>query len=320
MKETQYSKSIKCSALATGVFMAIFGMMSAAQAQEVRQVNHIGWQKEANAAFKQIKASELQANQANLIFIRPMDNDDIQTSANIAIDGRFQVSLQPGRYSQILYCSGEHNITVVPTGAKINNLSTANSHRVDFAPQQNHYIYVDIDDTTGQPSLSRLEDADAQSLLAEYQLQTHQISRVVVNCPPPVVVQPEPEPEPEPEPVVKVEIDKPINLAVLFEFDSARVQAVFNPQIEAVAKFMQKYPETSTVIEGHTDSVGSDSYNMKLSQRRADAVKAELVTNYGIAPERLNTVGYGESRPIDTNATDEGRYNNRRVVATVRAQ
>lgn len=314
MKGVQMTKN-KLGLLAGSVLMAMLGLSQPANAatdQAVTQVQHIGWNKSGNA-FQPVNASQLPANEANLIFIRPLDNDGLQTSANIAIDGRFQVSLQPGHYSQITYCSGQHNITVVPTGAKTNNLSTANSHLVDFAPQQNHYIYVDIDDATGQPNLSKLEEAEAQKLLSTQKQQTHQISRVVRDCPS-VQVQPEPEPE------VKIELDKPINLKVLFEFDKAVVQPVFNQQIEAVANFMKKYPETTTVIEGHTDSKGPDSYNMKLSQQRAEAVKQQLVTLYGIDAQRLDTVGYGETRPVDTNATDEGRYNNRRVVATVSAK
>lgn len=312
MKGVQMTKN-KLGLLAGSVLMAMLGLsqpVNAATDQAVTQVQHIGWNKSGNA-FQPVNASQLPANEANLIFIRPLDNDGLQTSANIAIDGRFQVSLQPGHYSQITYCSGQHNITVVPTGAKTNNLSTANSHLVDFAPQQNHYIYVDIDDATGQPNLSKLEEAEAQKLLSTQKQQTHQISRVVRDCPA-VQVQPEPE--------VKIELDKPINLKVLFEFDKAVVQPVFNQQIEAVANFMKKYPETTTVIEGHTDSKGPDSYNMKLSQQRAEAVKQQLVTLYGIDAQRLDTVGYGESRPVDTNATNEGRYNNRRVVATVSAK
>lgn len=312
MKGVQITKN-KLGLLAGSVLMTMLGLSQPANAatdQAVTQVQHIGWNKSGNA-FQPVNASQLPANEANLIFIRPLDNDGLQTSANIAIDGRFQVSLQPGHYSQITYCSGQHNITVVPTGAKTNNLSTANSHLVDFAPQQNHYIYVDIDDATEQPNLSKLEEAEAQKLLSTQKQQTHQISRVVRDCPA-VQVQPEPE--------VKIELDKPINLKVLFEFDKAVVQSVFNQQIEAVAGFMKKYPETTTVIEGHTDSKGPDSYNMKLSQQRAEAVKQQLVTLYGIDAQRLDTVGYGETRPVDTNATDEGRYNNRRVVATVSAK
>lgn len=316
MKNLKANKGLKTSMLATALFSALFGLTQTAQAADTRQVDLIGWQKSGDAIFKTISADALAENEANLIFIRPLDNDGLQTSANISVDGRFQVSLQPGHYSQVVYCSGQHNITVMPTGAKTNDLSkTSATTPIELAPQRNHYIYVDIDDNTAQPKLSLLETDYAQNLLADQKQQVHQISRVVRDCPA-VVVQPEPEPQPEP---VKVEIDKPINLEVLFEFDKAVVQPMFNARIEAVANFMKKYPNTSTIIEGHTDSIGSDSYNMDLSKRRAEAVKQELVTMYGIDPNRLQTQGFGETRPVDTNATPEGRYNNRRVVATVSA-
>ena len=77
---------------------------------------------------------------------------------------------------------------------------------------------------------------------------------------------------------------------------------------------MKAHDDIDLVLEGHTDSVGSDKYNMSLSDRRAKAVKAKLVADYGIPAERVSAVGYGESRPIDTNDTDEGRARNRRVV------
>ena len=70
-------------------------------------------------------------------------------------------------------------------------------------------------------------------------------------------------------------------------------------------------------MEGHTDSRGSESYNLQLSQKRANTVKNILVDKYGMQPSRLRAVGYGEAMPIDINDTEEGRQNNRRVVATV---
>lgn len=277
----------------------------------IKNMPNVEWSKSGDKPFQLISTNQILGNEVNLIFIRPLDNDGLETSANIAVDGRFQVSLQPGHYSQVRYCSGNHNISIAPTGMKLNDLNTPYNHQVNFAAQQNHYIYVDIDDATGQPTLSKIDEAQAQNVLVTQTEQTHQISRIVANCPEIV------EPEIEPEPVVKIEIDKPINLEVLFEFDKAVVQPVFNQQIEAVANFMGQYPNTSTIIEGHTDSIGAANYNMKLSQQRAEAVKQELVSKYGVNPNRLRTQGFGETRPVDTNATAEGRYNNRRVVATV---
>lgn len=279
----------------------------------IKNMPNVEWNKLGNKPFQIISTNQILDNKVNLIFIRPLDNDGPETSANIAIDGRFQVSLQPGHFSQVRYCSGNHNISIVPTGMKLNDLNTPYNHQVNFAAQQNHYISVDIDNATGQPTLSKIDEAQAQNILATQTEQTHQISRIVANCPKIL------EPEIEPEPVVKVEIGKPINLEVLFEFDKAVVQPVLNQRSMAVANFMNKYPNTSTIIEGHTDSIGAANYNMKLSQQRAEAVKQELISKYGVNPNRLITQGFGKTRPVDTNTTEKGRYNNRRVVATISA-
>jgi outer membrane protein OmpA-like peptidoglycan-associated protein len=83
---------------------------------------------------------------------------------------------------------------------------------------------------------------------------------------------------------------------------------------------MGQYPQTTTVVEGHTDSVGSDVYNQKLSERRANAVRDVLVNQYGVGADRVNAVGYGEARPVADNATDSGRAVNRRVEAEVEAR
>jgi outer membrane protein OmpA-like peptidoglycan-associated protein len=83
---------------------------------------------------------------------------------------------------------------------------------------------------------------------------------------------------------------------------------------------MAQYPQTTTVIEGHTDSIGTDAYNQGLSERRANAVRDVLVDQYGVAGERVNAVGYGETRPVADNSTPEGRAINRRVEAEVEAR
>ncbi len=91
-------------------------------------------------------------------------------------------------------------------------------------------------------------------------------------------------------------------------------------EIKNLADFMQQYPQTSTTVEGHTDSVGTDQYNQRLSERRANAVRDVLVNQYGLESNRVNAIGYGESRPVADNATEEGRQINRRVEAEVEAQ
>uniref|UniRef100_UPI0035673667 OmpA family protein n=1 Tax=Lutibacter sp. TaxID=1925666 RepID=UPI0035673667 len=79
----------------------------------------------------------------------------------------------------------------------------------------------------------------------------------------------------------------------------------------------KEYPQADFVIAGHTDSVGSTKSNQLLSQSRADAVRDYLISN-GINADRLTTVGYGESMPIDSNVTRSGRANNRRTEVTLK--
>ncbi len=128
---------------------------------------------------------------------------------------------------------------------------------------------------------------------------------------------PAPEPVAEPEApvaqVVRVELD------VKFDFDKAVVKPNSYGDVKNLADFMKQYPATHVEVAGHTDSVGPDAYNQKLSQRRADAVKQVLVKD-GVAPNRVTSVGYGESRPVADNATEAGRAINRRVEASVEAQ
>ena len=99
---------------------------------------------------------------------------------------------------------------------------------------------------------------------------------------------------------------------VMFAYDSANISPAFVPTLSKVARFMERRPRTRARIIGHTDSVGSDSYNMDLSLRRAESVAAFL-NEHGVHPRRLLTTGRGKQEPIASNATPEGRQMNRRV-------
>lgn len=128
------------------------------------------------------------------------------------------------------------------------------------------------------------------------------------------VAAPAPAPEPEPVPeVVRVELD------VKFDFDSAEVRQESYSDIRNLADFMQQYPQTTTVVEGHTDSVGPEQYNQRLSERRANSVR-EVLVNHGVQSNRVQSVGYGETRPVADNSTEQGRQINRRVEAEVEAE
>ena len=108
-----------------------------------------------------------------------------------------------------------------------------------------------------------------------------------------------------------------IDLNLEFDIDSSQLRPAHYGQIRDVVDFMKQFPNTNAVIEGHTDNTGSERYNQGLSERRALSVRNYLESEGGIAGNRLTHVGYGESKPIDTNDTAEGRQHNRRVSAQV---
>ncbi|HET8882944.1 MAG TPA: OmpA family protein, partial [Solimonas sp.] len=99
---------------------------------------------------------------------------------------------------------------------------------------------------------------------------------------------------------------------VKFEFDSDKLTEAAQRILDEVATTLQSYPNVNVEVEGHTDNIGSDSYNLALSERRAIAVTKYLV-DHAVADKRMTPVGYGETRPIDSNESEEGRENNRRV-------
>ena len=102
-------------------------------------------------------------------------------------------------------------------------------------------------------------------------------------------------------------------LKLLFDFDSAELRPESITELERVVKFMGDVPFAKAMVEGHTDSVGTDAYNQALSDRRAKAV-FDYLSSRGVDPARLSSIGYGETKPIADNATAEGRQLNRRVM------
>lgn len=104
---------------------------------------------------------------------------------------------------------------------------------------------------------------------------------------------------------------------VNFDFDRATIRSDARPVLDEAVATLQREGTISIVAEGHTDSRGTDAYNENLSLRRANAVRDYLVKG-GISPSRISVEGYGESRPVATNDTDDGRAQNRRVELRVR--
>ena len=103
---------------------------------------------------------------------------------------------------------------------------------------------------------------------------------------------------------------------ILFDFDKASLKPNAKDNIQNLATSLKNNPETNILIIGHTDATGADAYNMRLSDRRADAVKAYAMAN-GISNSRLTTEGRGETEPIADNTTEAGKAQNRRVEVVI---
>lgn len=156
------------------------------------------------------------------------------------------------------------------------------------------------------------------------------IYRLGVNKPAPVAREAEPEHiAAAPEPIVVAEparVIVPVTVRTTqycsildfqFEIKQDDIQREEKERLSVFGTFLNKYPDITAVIEGHTDDVGTSEYNWKLSQRRAESVVDYLVDNFHIAPSRLTAVGYGEMRPIADNSTRQGQQMNRRIGAVV---
>jgi outer membrane protein OmpA-like peptidoglycan-associated protein len=103
---------------------------------------------------------------------------------------------------------------------------------------------------------------------------------------------------------------------VLFDFDQATLRPGAARTVANLASFMEEYPERNILIEGFTDSIGSDWYNEELSRRRADSVRRALLEE-GVSSRRIEIVGYGKRFPVASNETEAGRQQNRRVEVII---
>ena len=137
--------------------------------------------------------------------------------------------------------------------------------------------------------------------------------RPVVTPPPPPPVKPAAKPAAKPKPVAEK-----VTLAadVLFDFDKSVLKAEGKSKLDDLATKVRGINLEVVIAIGHTDSIGSDAYNQKLSVRRAESVKAYLVSK-GVEPNRIYTEGKGEKQPVASNKTKDGRQKNRRVEIEV---
>lgn len=134
----------------------------------------------------------------------------------------------------------------------------------------------------------------------------------------------DPEPEespPPPPPPVPPPLEPPVKKRIVlrgvnFDFDKSDIRPDSRPVLDEAIATLKENPDIRVSIQGHTDSQGTEEYNMKLSERRANAVYRYLVAG-GIAPDRMEVVGMGESQPVADNSTESGRAQNRRVELVI---
>ncbi len=144
---------------------------------------------------------------------------------------------------------------------------------------------------------------------------------IVGTAPPP---EPEPVAEPAPEPQKRVEVRDNkivINEKIQFAVNSDKIQEVSFDLLNEVAKVIKDNPQIKKIeIQGHASAEGGDQHNMRLSDRRAKAVKKYLTSKGGVEKGELSAKGYGETQPIASNDTEDGREKNRRVEFVITEQ
>lgn len=282
------------------------------------EVKPVNWEK-TGELFYVPTDNNLAANESRVVFFRDSnDNEQLRhVKVGMGSANNFHVSLQNGHYSDAIVCSGDQIITVGKLNQE-NGQVISHSESYQLIPQTTTYLQVVLS-AAGSPIIQQIPADEALLLLNQMTRQTHQISRVLSKCnvlaSTPILAVPQ---NPIANPTIdKAEIQDPTHFNILFDFNSTGIKSKQSAVLGSMANFVQAYPQTVVTLEGHTDSKGLESYNLKLSESRANMVKDILVDQYGIEAMRLSTVGYGETMPMVTNDTEKGRQNNRRVVAIV---
>ncbi|OOF39102.1 hypothetical protein BKK49_08605, partial [Rodentibacter rarus] len=257
--------------------------------------------------FNQTKLeTQLGENQALAVFYR---QSEVQGAAtNIYVDGNYQVSLLPNAYSAVAVCADKHLFTTsFSSNQKFGNRTQGASYTLPVGD----IAYVKVLQTpNGQLYLERVERSVAEQEIANLPKENHTLSRVpnATNCQPPVVI-------------AAIAVDS----SALFAFDKYGYNDILPTGRAKLENFMEHVKTLNVshiVVGGHTDSLGSDSYNQVLSEKRANSVKQQLQQVGITAP--VHAIGYGKKEPVVTNcgglfgaAKNQCNLPNRRVEVTV---
>ncbi|ETX11073.1 thrombospondin [Marinomonas ushuaiensis DSM 15871] len=107
------------------------------------------------------------------------------------------------------------------------------------------------------------------------------------------------------------------NFDVRFDSGQSNLKPEFHSKLENLASFLKNTPETTLLIEGHTDNIGAENYNLSLSKKRAESIANTLISVFNISPDRIKSFGFGEQYPLASNETEAGRQANRRVTGEI---
>jgi OOP family OmpA-OmpF porin len=117
--------------------------------------------------------------------------------------------------------------------------------------------------------------------------------------------------------VAKAFCDKPTTIEIAFDTGKAEIKAKYHSELDKIGQFLKEFPQSKGIIEGHTDSDGSEKMNIKLSQARAESVRSYIITKFGVDGARLSAKGHGSAQPIASNKNAAGKAKNRRIDAVL---
>ena len=245
---------------------------------------------------------------ARLVLMRQADTPGANFPADILVDGRFLTSLLPGGFAEVEVCPGSRQLELAGQGTS--GLSVRPRHTLEVAPGRSTYVLVQ-GPNSDTPLRSDLSTAQADTLLQGLRRQTHAVSRVppALNCAPPPAAQapavvaqalPVPAPAAPASPPLAPPRKFTLSAEMLFAFGGSKPQHLAErgrQEITALARQLKTElkPSDHVIVQGHTDPMGNDTLNQRLSTERADTVRSILVSQ-GLPAKQVSAEGMGSKR------------------------
>jgi outer membrane protein OmpA-like peptidoglycan-associated protein len=232
-------------------------------------------------------------------------SDDMTGIFGFTAGPRFSLSDKPLEFDFGVQ-GGVYTYTNGPASDTDGGFNLGGGLRYEFAPGTSAGLLISYQHTLLTPAIGSSDHST-------YVITGLGLQHRFLAPPPAVAAAPPPPPPPAPAPPERKKI---VLRGVNFDFDKSVIRADARPLLDEAIRTLKEYGDVRVAVDGYTDSVGSDAYNLKLSTRRAQAV-ADYLAAGGIAQGRMTVTGFGESNPVASNETPEGRSENRRVELRV---